>query len=168
MNYAKWIFIIFLTFLLQTQFSFFRSPLTFTVVLAYYFALKSLPRQSHWGGYFGSGAEIKSAAFGAFIGLLEDILSGSIVGPNFFSKGLIGFISVVAFTEVVFKWTPLLGIITIVLFTALDGIVVTGMRFLFASIHINVVAAAQIIFIQALVNIPAGIILKPKKFRLTD
>ncbi len=168
MNYAKWIFIIFLTFLLQTQFSFFRSPLTFTVVLAYYFALKGLPRQSHSGGYFGSGAEIKSAAFGAFIGLLEDILSGSIVGPNFFSKGLIGFISVVAFTEVVFKWTPLLGIITIVLFTALDGIVVTGMRFLFASIHINVVAAAQIIFIQALVNIPAGIILKPKKFRLTD
>ncbi|MBI5212642.1 MAG: hypothetical protein HY957_04635 [Nitrospirae bacterium] len=168
MNYAKWIFLIFMAFLLQTQFSFFRSPLTFTVVLAYYFALKSLPRQAYSGGYFGSGAEIKSAAFGAFIGLLEDILSGSVVGPNFFSKGLIGFISVVAFTEVVFKWTPVLGIITIVLFTALDGIIVAGMRFLFTAIHINVVAAAQIIFIQALVNIPAGIILKPKKFRLTD
>ncbi|MCL4457454.1 MAG: hypothetical protein M1147_09530 [Nitrospirae bacterium] len=168
MNYAKWIFIIFLTFLLQTQFSFFRSPLTFTVVLAYYFALKSLPRQSQGGEYFGSGAEIKSAAFGAFIGLLEDILSGSVAGPNLFSKGLIGFIGVVAFTEVVFKWTPVLGIITIVLFTALDGIIVTGMRSLFTSIHINAVTAAQIIFIQALVNIPFGIILKPKKFRLTD
>lgn len=168
MNYAKWIFIIFLTFLLQTQFSFFHNPLTFTIVLAYYFALKSLPRQSKAGEYFGSGAEIKSAAFGAFIGLLEDILSGSVIGPNFLSKGLIGFVGVVAFTEVVFKWTPLLGIITIVLFTALDGIIVAGMRFLFTSMHINAVAAAQIVFIQALVNIPFGIILKPKKFRLAD
>lgn len=168
MNYVKWAFFIFLTFLLQTQLSIFHSPLNLTVVLVYYFSLKILPRRPKTDVYFGSRSEIKGMAFGAFVGLLEDILSGSIIGPNFFSKGLTGFLAVVVFTEIVFKWTQLLGAITIIMFTILDGVLVTGSRIIFTNINISILDALQMIAIQTVANIPFGIILKPSKFRLTD
>ncbi len=168
MKYLAWAFFIFLTLLIQTQFSVFNAPLNMTVVLTYYFALKSLPRKSMTDGYFGSRAEIKSTAFGALVGLLEDIISGSIIGPNFFSKGLIGFISVLTFTEVVFRWTPVLGVITVIVFTILDNIIVTGSRIIFSGINISMLNALHTAIIQAIVNMPLGIILKPTKFRLTD
>ncbi|MCL4537869.1 MAG: hypothetical protein M1610_09795 [Nitrospirae bacterium] len=167
MNYLKWAIFIFLTFLVQTQLSIFNTSLNLAVVLAYSFALKSLPR-SQEAGYFGSRAEIKSTVFGAGIGLLEDILAGSIIGPGFFSKGLIGFISVVAFTEVVFKWTPFLGVIAMIILTVIDGIIVTGLRFIFTNININMIDTLKTIFIHAIVNIPFGIIFKPSGFKLTD
>jgi len=168
MNYAKWAFFIFLTFLIQTQLSIFHRPLNPSIVLVYFFSLKSLPRSHKADVYFGSRSEIKSTVFGAFVGLLEDILSGSIIGPNFFSKGLTGFLTIVVFTEVVFKWTPLLGVITIVVFTILDGVMVAGSRIIFTSINISILDALQTILIQTVANIPFGIILKPSKFRLTD
>lgn len=168
MNYVKWAFFIFLTFLIQTQLSIFHSPLNLTVVTVYFFSLKSLPRHPKTDVYFGSKSELKSAVFGAFVGLLEDILSGSIIGPNFFSKGLTGFLTIVVFTEVVFKWTPLLGAITIIIFTILDGVIVTGSRIIFTNINISILDVLQTILIQTGVNIPFGIILKPSKFRLTD
>lgn len=168
MNYLKWAFFIFLVFLAQTQFSVFHSMINLTIALVYYFSLKNLPRQSKSGGYFGGKAEIKSTVFGSAVGLFEDIISGSIIGPNFFSKGLTGFISVMAFTEVVFKWTPLLGVIIIIILTFLDGAIVTGLRVVFTNTNINSIDALQTIFIQAIVNIPFGIIFKPSRFRLTD
>lgn len=168
MNYIKWAFFIFLTFLIQTQLSIFHRPLNLSIVLVYFFSLKSLPRSHKTDVYFGSRSEIKSTVFGAFVGLLEDILSGSIIGPNFFSKGLTGFLTIVVFTEVVFKWTSLLGVITIVVFTILDGVMVAGSRIIFTSINISILDALQTIAIQTIVNMPFGIILKPSKFRLTD
>lgn len=168
MKYFVWIFFIFLIFLIQTQFSIFNTPLNLTVVLSYSFALKSLPRKSMTDGYFGRRAEIKSTAFGALVGLLEDIISGSIIGPNFFSKGLIGFLSVVTFTEVVFKWTPVFGVIMVTVFTVLDGVIVAGSRIVFSNIQISMLNVVQALIIQAIVNIPFGIIFKPAKFRLTD
>lgn len=175
MKFFVWAFFVFLTFLIQTQFSIFNTPLNLTVVLSYSFALKSLPRKTNTfafhsmtDGYFGSRAEMKSTAFGALVGLLEDIISGSIIGPNFFSKGLIGFISVVAFTEVVFKWTPVFGVIMVTVFTVLDGVIVASSRIVFSNIQISMLNAVQTLIIQAIVNIPFGIIFKPAKFRLTD
>ncbi len=168
MNYAKWALFIFLTFLIQTQLSIFHRPLSLSIVLVYFFSLRSLPRCHRADVYFGSRSEIKSTAFGAFVGLMEDILSGSIIGPNFFSKGLTGFLTIVVFTEVVFKWTPLWGVITIVVFTILDGVLVAGSRIIFTSINISILDALQTIAIQTVVNIPFGIIVKPSKFRLTD
>ncbi len=161
-------FFIFLTFLVQTQLSVSHSLLNLTVVLVYYFSLKILPRHPKMDVYFGSRSEIKGMAFGAFVGLLEDILSGSIIGPNFFSKGLTGFLTIVVFTEVVFKWTPFLGAITIIVFTILDGVMVTGFRIIFTNINISIQNALHMIAIQTVANIPFGIILKPSKFRLTD
>lgn len=164
------VFLIFLTFLIQTQVSISGRHLNLSVVMVYFFGLKSLPRQCKFkmDPYFGSRAEIKSMVFGAFVGLIEDILAGSIIGPNFFSKGLIGFLTVLVFTEIVFKWTLFLGVITIVIFTLLDGIIVTGFRVIFASININIIDVLKTIAVQTIVSIPFGIILKPKKFRLID
>jgi cell shape-determining protein MreD len=168
MNYAKWAIFIFLTFLIQTQLSILGKPLNLSIVLVYFFSLKSLPRSHKTDVYFGSRSEIKSTVFGAFVGLLEDILSGSIIGPNFFSKGLTGFLTIVVFTEVVFKWTPLLGVITIVVFTILDGVMVAVSMIIFTSINISILDALRTILIQTVANIPFGIILKSSKFRLTD
>jgi hypothetical protein len=165
MRYFKWIFFSFLTFSIQTQASsFLNISLNLTVVFVYFFALQNLPRQSNAIGYYGGTAEIKSAIFGAAIGLLEDMLSGSIIGAAFFSKGLIGFFSVVAFAGIFFKWTPLLGCIAIIIFTFLDGIIVTGFWMVFSNMDINVIDALKTIFIQSLINIPFGIILMPKNF----
>lgn len=169
MRYFKWIFFSFLTFLIQTQgSSFFNISLNFTVVFVYFFALKNLPRQSNTSGYYSGTSEIKCTAFGAVIGLLEDMLSGSIIGAAFFSKGLIGFLTVVTFTGIFFKWTPLLGCIAVIIFTFFDGIMVAIFRILFSNIDINAIDALKTIFIQTLINIPFGIIFMPKNFRLTD
>jgi hypothetical protein len=166
MKILKWIFFIFLTFLVQTQLSFFITPLNLSIVVVYFFGLTSLPRQSTaaWSDkYFGSRAEIKSTAFGASVGLLEDILSGTIVGPGFFSKGLAGFFSVVVFTDVVFKWTPLIGAAAMTILTILDGAIIAVLRLFFSDISINIFEIFYSILIQAVINIPFGIILKPRE-----
>lgn len=169
MRYFRWIIFSFLTFLIQTQASsFLNTKLNLTIILVYFFSLQNLPRPSNTRGYYASNAEIKSVLFGAAIGLLEDILAGSIIGPAFFSKGLIGFLGVIAFTGVFFKWTPLLGCIAVIIFTFLDGAIGAVFRILFSSIDINVIEALKTILIQTLINIPFGIIFMPKKFRLTE
>lgn len=164
MNYFKWIFFVFLTFLIQTQISIFHHPLNLTVVLVYIFGLKSLALQpaARARGHFGSTVEIKSISFGAGIGILEDIISGAIIGPGFFSKGIIGFISVTAFKNLIFKWTPLVGGIALVILTIFDATIFTGMRVLFTGININGFIVLQAIFIQAIFNIPFGIIFKAR------
>ncbi|MCL0050020.1 hypothetical protein M1M87_01260 [Thermodesulfovibrionales bacterium] len=105
---------------------------------------------------------MKSTAFGAGVGLLEDIISGSIIGPGVFSKGLIGLFSVVVFTDVIFKWTPLIGVVIIIILTIADGSIIVGLRVFLDNININIFNVFQAIFIQTAFNMPFGIILKPK------
>lgn len=165
MNYFKWLFLIILTFLAQTQFSIFYIPLNLPVVLVYFFSLKSLPTFDKAGSYFGSRAETGSTLFGVFIGFIEDIISGSVIGPALFSKGFIGLISIILFTEVVFKWTPLLGAIVIGIFTVIDGLIITGLRLVFSDANINMLDVLRTIAVQVIVNVPFGIIFKPGKFK---
>ncbi|GER93406.1 hypothetical protein A45J_1146 [hot springs metagenome] len=137
-------------------------------MMVYFFGLRSLSRHFRTDIYFGNRAEIKSMIFGALVGLVEDMLTGSIIGPNFFSKGLIGFLTVVIFTEVVFKWTLFLGVIILAFFTMLDEIIVAGFRVIFTGMNIDIIDVLKTTVMQIVVSIPFGIILKPKKFRLTS
>lgn len=160
MKILKWLFLIVLVFLLQTQFYLLKDFFNITVALVYFFGLKSL-RNVSAREYSSSRIEVESIIFGIAVGLAEDILSGSIIGPGLLSKGIIGLITPVIFTSMVFKWTPLWGVIIIAIFTILDGVIVMGSRVLFTGIHLTGVNVLQMLLIQPIMNIPFGIFLKP-------
>ncbi|MDI6801723.1 MAG: hypothetical protein QMD01_06730 [Thermodesulfovibrionales bacterium] len=160
----KWLLFIFFAFLIQNRLRIFGFPLTISTALVYYYGVKGIHRKYRTDGYVGSTAELKSTAFGAFVGMLEDILSGSIIGPALFSKGLIGFFSIITFTDVLFKWTPLAGGLVIAVFTCIDGTVFAALRMLFSDITPNISVIFQTIIIQAVLNIPFGIIFKPADY----
>ncbi len=160
MNGLKWTLLVMLVFLLQTQSFFIKDFSNLTVILVYYFGLKSYQRDTKHG-LSGSKAELGSFAFGVIIGLMEDVMSGAIIGPGVLSKGLLGLLTPVVFTDMVFKWTPLWGAIIVVIFTLLDGLVLIGSRIFFTGIHVTAATLFQIICIQSFVNMPFGILLRP-------
>ncbi|MEW6116342.1 MAG: hypothetical protein AB1553_05515 [Nitrospirota bacterium] len=161
MKMLKWMLLVALIFLIQTQFSSLKNFFNGAVILVYLFGLKSRQDIS-LHGYFSSKTEIKSTLFGAFLGLAEDILSGSIIGPGLLSKGLLGLIAPVIFTDMVFRWTPLWGGIVMALFTLIDGGIIIGSRVLFTGIEISGFTAFQVMVVQAVMSIPFGIIVKPQ------
>jgi hypothetical protein len=160
MKTLKWIFLAVLVFLLQTQSFFIKDFFNLSVVLVYYFGLKSYRRNADYD-YSGSKAGIESVVFGVIIGLTEDVISGSIIGPGLLSKGLLGLMTPIVFTDMVFKWTPLWGAIIVVIFSLLDGMVVIGSRILFTGIHVTGAALFQIICVQSLMSMPFGMLLRP-------
>lgn len=160
MKILKWILLAAFIFLLQTQFSSLKDYLNITVTLVYYFGLRCLQNISA-RDYSVNKVVLESTAFGIAVGLAEDILSGPIIGPVVLSKGMVGFITPVIFTNVVFRWTPLWGGIVLVILTVLDGVALAGSRVLFTGIQVSGVTVFHILVVQALMNIPFGIILKP-------
>src|SRR5271169_1438179 len=159
MNSLKWTLLVVLVFLLQTQFLFIKDFSNLTVILVYYFGLKSHERNTT-RGLSGNKAELGSIAFGVMIGLIEDVMSGAIIGPGALSKGLLGLMTPVIFTDMVFKWTPLWGAVIVVVFTLLDGFVLIGSRILFTGIHVTAGTLFQIICVQSFINMPFGIMLR--------
>ncbi len=157
----KWFFLIFLTFLIQTQINPFGRPLNISVVLVYFFILRTNIQQARTR-VFSIVPEAKGVLFGACVGFLEDVISGSIIGPALFSKGLIGIITTIIFSDVIFKWTYLSGIIVLIIMTVMDGILVFWIRTLFENLYINKEGFAINIIFQAIINIPFGIIIRPK------
>ena len=148
MIYFLWLAITFLVFIVQGSVSIFDVTPNFTAVLACYAGIRK--------------REIKGMFFGAVIGTIEDSLSGSFVGPNLLSKGLIGYLSSLVYSRF-FMWTPLLGMISIFVLTSIDGAVVFIARSFFDKIPVSIGSAAFIILIQSLLNAPLGILLKPKE-----
>jgi len=105
--------------------------------------------------------EIPGMFFGALIGLIEDIITGGLLGPNILSKGLIGYLSSSLYRKL-FIWTPLVGAINIFSLTFLDSSIVFILRSIFDKIPVDIGAALFIIMVQSLVNAPLGIFIKPK------
>ncbi len=147
MIYVIWAIIILLAFLVQGSVSFMHIKLNLTALLVCYMGLKK--------------GETPGMFFGAFIGLIEDSLSGVLLGPNILSKGLIGYLSSSLYSRL-FIWTPLLGVINIFSLTFLDSSLVFMLRSAFDKIPVNLGSALLIIVIQSVVNAPIGIFLKPK------
>jgi hypothetical protein len=160
MNALKWILLALLVFLLQTQCYFIRDFSNLTVILVYYFGLKSHQRNLD-RNYSGNRSEFESVAFGVIIGLMEDVISGSIIGPGLLSKGLLGLMTPVVFSDIIFKWTPLWGAIIVVIFTLFDGIVVVCSRIMFTGIHVTGAIILQAMCVQSIMNMPFGILLRP-------
>lgn len=146
----------------QTQLSFPFGHLNITVVLVYYYGLKTLendnPREFH-----GARLELRGALFGVLVGLAEDTISGHVLGPYFLSKGLIGFLTPLLFMDVIFKWTPLWAGIIIAVFTVMDGVIVIGAGMIFSEFNVNTASAVQETLFQVLLNVPLGMLLKAGK-----
>ena len=148
MRYLLWPIIIFLVLVVQGSLSIFDVTPNFTVVLACYIGIKK--------------REIKGMSFGALLGIIEDNLASTFLGPNMLSKGLIGYFSSLMYSRF-FVWTPVLGVISVAVLTMADGFVVLMARGIFDKMPVNFGAAAFVILIQSLLNAPFGIFLKPKK-----
>jgi len=148
MIYLLWIVLVFLTVVIQASISFLDITPNLTVVLAFYAGIKH--------------GEIKGMFIGSFIGIIEDSLSGTLLGPNLLSKGLIGYTSSFLYSRF-FMWTPLLGMVSISLFTFADSFMVFILRSIFNRMPAGTGAAFTIILIQSLCNAPLGLFLKPKK-----
>jgi len=147
MIYVLWAAIILLTVLVQGSVSFIHIKLNLTVILVCYIGMKR--------------GEIPGMFFGALIGLIEDIISGVLLGPNILSKGLIGYLSSSLYRKL-FIWTPLIGAINIFSLTFLDSSIVFILRSIFDKIPVDIGTALFIIMVQSLVNAPLGIFIKPK------
>jgi rod shape-determining protein MreD len=105
--------------------------------------------------------EIPGMFFGALIGLIEDTISGSLLGLNILSKGLIGYLSSSLYKRL-FIWTPLIGAINIFSLTFLDCSIVFILRSIFDKVPVEIGTALFIIIVKSIVNAPLGIFIKPK------
>ena len=116
MIYILWAVIILLTFIIQGSVSIFDVTPNLTVVLAYYAGIRK--------------KDVRGMFLGSLIGIIEDSLSGTLLGPNLLSKGLVGYFSSFVYSRF-FIWTPLLGIISISALALIDSTIVFLLRSIF-------------------------------------
>jgi hypothetical protein len=158
----RWMVLAALAFLVQTHLSLFSIPLNLSILVVYAFALRHLPtgalRMQH---AVHVGPELKSTIFGAAVGLFEDILTGGIIGPQLFSKGAVGFITALTFNDLLFRWTPLLGICAVFAVHVLDGAIGMGLRVLFAHLSVGWPETLRSFGVQVLVTLPFGVLIRP-------
>ena len=147
MKYLLWAGITFLTFGIQGSISLFDITPNFTVILASYAGIRE--------------KELKGLFFGSLIGIVEDSLSGTFLGPNLLSKGLVGYLAAFLYSKF-FVWNPVLGMLTVSLLTMTDSFIVYTARSIFDTMPSGIAAAAFIIAMQSLYNAPLGIFLKKK------
>lgn len=147
MKYLLWAVITFVTFGMQGSISMFDITPNFTVILACFAGIRE-----------GEG---KGLLFGSLIGIIEDSLSGHLLGPHLLSKGLTGYFSAFLYSKI-FVWTPLLGILSAVVFTVADCFSVYTARSFFGIMPASFGTAAFVAAMQSLFNAPLGIFLKKK------
>jgi hypothetical protein len=157
---ASWALAALFALLLQPKITFFGFPINLTIALVYVFAAKTLATLPSGLSFTDVTAETKAAAFGAAVGLIEDMMSGVIPGLNLVSKGLLGMLSVVIFRDFISQWTPAIGAAVIFSLTMLDGIIVVTSSQFVMDIDISEYAALQMMFVQAIINLPLGFIFR--------
>ncbi len=163
MGTASWFFLASVALLLQPKLTLFGCPLNLTIALVYAFGIKTAPHQPAASGSSDVLPEIRGTAFGAGIGLIEDVMTGSILGPNLLSKGLAGFVSTMVYREIFFQWESAVGGVVLAVLTLLDGLLVIWTRELFSNLYAGGPAVANLIIVQSIINIPLGLMLRPEK-----
>ena len=150
MTYILWVGIIIFTFFIEERISIFHVVPNLTVALVYYAGIRK--------------GEIEGLLLGSIVGIIEDSLSGEFLGPNLLSKGLVGYFSSFMFGSF-FRWTPLLGAISIGIFTIAANTIVFATRSFFDHMPTSIKATTFIIVIQSLINFPIGLFLRPKSMQ---
>ncbi|MEW6109995.1 MAG: hypothetical protein AB1632_12630 [Nitrospirota bacterium] len=148
MKFFYWTILIILALVFQGRLSILGIYPDLTALMAYYAGIR-----------YG---ETKGLLVGSLIGATQDIVSLYILGPNLLAKGAIGFLSAIFITGGIFRWTYLLGIIAVVIFTLIDNSIVFLSRSLFDKIPAPLSTALFIAIMQSILNAPAGIFIRPK------
>jgi len=152
MTYILWVGIIIFTFFIEERISIFHVAPNLTVALVYYAGIRE--------------GEAKGLFLGSIIGTIEDSFSGAFLGPNLLSKGIVGYFSSSIFGSF-FRWTPLLGAISIGVLTIIANTIAFAARSFFDHMPTSIKAATFIIIMQSLINFPIGMFLKPKNIQKT-
>ena len=136
-----------LTFLLQARISVLGVSPDLTAAVAYYFGV--------------TGGSAKGVLFGSLIGVIEDSVGGTILGPNLLGKGMVGFFSSFM-SGSLFRWTPFLGVISLMALTFMDGSIILLSRAIFDAMPTSLSNGIITLLVQGLLNGILGIFLRPK------
>lgn len=147
MKYFLWAGLILFAIGIQGSLSFFDITPNFTVILACHAGIRHGPA--------------KGLLLGSLVGVIEDSLSGFLLGPHLLGKGLTGYVAAFLASKF-FGWTSLLGALVVTSLTLADGIIVYAARSIFGTSPASIGTAAFIIAIQSLFNAPFGFLLKKK------
>lgn len=134
-------------FVMQTKISVLGVSPDLTAVVAYYIGI--------------NGGTTKGTFLSSLLGIIEDSIGGNILGPNFLGKGTVGFFSSFI-SGSLFRWTPLLGAVSLFVLTFLDGIVVLSSRTIFETAPASLSSGFFTLFMQGLFNLPIGVFIRPK------
>lgn len=147
MSHACFALAVVMAFVLQTKVSIFGISPALTVGLVYYFGINN--------------NSAKGLLFGSMIGIVEDSIAGSMLGPNLLGKGMAGFFSSYMFGRL-FRWTPMLGIIGLFMLTIMDGLAVFLSHIMFKAVHVPANKVIATLLIQGIINSVFGIFVRPK------
>lgn len=132
---------------LQTELSIFGVVPALTVIVAFYVGT--------------TAGTTKGIFFGSLIGIIEDCVAGGMIGPNLLGKGIVGFLSSFL-SGGIFRWTPVLGILSILILTIMDGFIVFLSKAIYETLPAPPSRAVVTILAQGILNAFAGMLIKPK------
>lgn len=136
-----------LAFVLQWKISIFGISPDLTATVVYYIGINS--------------SSNRATLLGSIIGIIEDSLGGGMLGPNLLGKGMVGFFSPFVSGRP-FRWTPLLGMVSIFILTVTDSLVVYLSKAIFETPPALPAAVIPTLIIQGLINLTIGAFLRPK------
>ncbi|HTR45178.1 MAG TPA: hypothetical protein VMH06_05655 [Thermodesulfovibrionales bacterium] len=131
---------------LQTTVTFYGLSPALTTLVAYYVGISS-------------GAA-KGTLFGSLLGMVEDSISGGMIGPNLLGKGMVGLFSSFL-SGGPFRWSPLLGTLALFILTVLEGVLVFIVKGVYEALPAPPARAALILALQGALNACAGVLIKP-------
>jgi len=147
-RYVVWLLIAFCALLLQGRVSVLGVVPNLTVLLAFYAGIR-----------YGANRGLLA---GLLIGFVEDSLSHTLIGPNMLAKGLVGYTAAFFIAGGLFRWTPLLGIVSVAALTLAGNFVTIVSKILFDRMPGSFASIIFISVMQALLNAPAGAFMGPE------
>ncbi len=147
MKYISLVIVIVLAFVMQMKIRIFGVSPDLTAVVAYYFGLR--------------GGAMKGILGGSLVGIVEDSVEGVILGPNLLGKGMIGFFSSFL-SGSLFRWTPLLGILSLFALTVLGGALVVFSRSIFEAVPSSPARLVFVLLGQGAINMFLGVLVRPR------
>jgi len=164
MSILFWAFLTSGIFLIQAVASPLLAPLNITVLLAGFFGRAAAHIYADQHGFASYRTELVAALFGMGCGLIEDLLGCALIGPGMLSKAMIGLLSAVIYSDVLFRWTPVFGGLTMIAFTLLDWLIDAGALALFSAVPVFFSAMALPLLFQCIVNGIVGMAVRPGRF----
>jgi rod shape-determining protein MreD len=142
------LFTAFCAFLLQGRLAVLGVVPNLTVLLAFYSGIR-----------YGANQGLLA---GLLLGFVEDSLSGSLIGPKMLAHGLVGYVAAFFISGGLFRWTPLLGVVSVSALTLAGNIVTVLAKILFDKMPGSVASIIFISVMQSLLNAMAGAFMRPE------